>query len=167
MEAFAGILIATTILSIFLTFGIPILIIWLIVRLIIHFKSDRRTPILTIKNTLIMLYTLATVFSGVAVGFALPFTVASLGESSSEYNYTTFHLVAHLAFAICLLAAGQFIGRYTGKVLMITGVILLLFAAAPSFSELGSGGAFLGVLTAFVALIWLAVRNSKKGVQNG
>lgn len=151
------------ILSTLFSILIPLLIIVLIVRLIMHHRGNgQKRPLLQFREVVLASLILAAGFSGVAGLFALP--IALFGSDS---EFSTQVLTTHLISAIALLISGLLIKQVTGKFLMIVGLILLLSAFGPAFQTLGSAGALVAVLLAFAVLVAVTVHVSRKARANG
>jgi hypothetical protein len=155
---FAGIIISTL-----FSILIPLVVVVLIVRLIAHHRgSGPKRPFLQFREVILGSLILAAGFCGVAGLYALP--VAIFGP---DEEFSTQVLVMHLVSAIVLLILGLFVKQVTGKFLMVVGLILLLGAFGPAFEALGSAGALIAVVVAFIVLIGVTVYVSRKASKNG
>lgn len=81
---------------------------------------------------------------------------------SDERNSESAIFAIRIVIGISLLLVGLLLREFTGKFLMVIGVIFMVLASPFLFENLGSFGAFLAVLFAFITLIAAAVHFNKK-----
>jgi hypothetical protein len=105
-------------------------------------------------------FTLA--FLSVAAGSTALFGVYTLSYLLSEADLEAYAFSSLIVFGVLFLLAGAWLKGFSGKFLMVLGIITSVGALPAAFEELGDKGAFLIVLLAFVALLFTAIRLGKK-----
>lgn len=148
------------IFTVFLQIAIPALIIFLIVRFFVNRHKKKSTPI-TYLEILRWTILLAAGYCGIAGITTFPYAVIGSDVESNTL------VITYLLAGMLLLLAGLALKELTGKFLMVLGTLLLLIGIVPVFDAFGSSGAFAAVLAAFVVLIVIAVRMSRKANRHG
>lgn len=137
----------------------------LVIRLLLGHKGKNAKPI-GLREILLTCLIIAAGYAGLVGLFMLPY--AFVGTDSGTYKEESYGiLAAHLVAAIGLLISGMIVGRLTGRFVMSLGIILLIGSTFPAFETLGSSGGFIAVLLAFIALIVITVKVSKKAENHG
>lgn len=147
------------ILSLVITFVLPVLIIVWIVKHFSHRKdSNHKTKPTGLRELMLGFIMITAGVAGIAGIVLIPmvfFDVEDIGDSNTS-------LFIYLTASMLLLMLGIFLKDLTGKFLMILGIILLLVSVVPFVENFGSSGAFIVLLLVFVALVVLIVRVSRK-----
>lgn len=81
--------------------------------------------------------------------------VDNIGKSSTA-------LVTYVIASMLFLIAGTIIKNLTGKFLMTLGIFMLLFSVLPFITNAGKSTGLIAILIAFIVLVTLIVRSSRK-----
>lgn len=157
---FAGV--ALIILLNFLLFIVaPIVVLVLIIRYFVAKKKDPQNlnkPAFGLRELLLGSLMLAAAITGITGALMVPvgfLNVEDIADSSTA-------LVVYIVASMLFLIAGVVIKDLTGKFLMILGIIMLLFSVLPFAANFGQSAGFVAVLIAFIVLVALIVRASRK-----
>lgn len=108
---------------------------------------------------MVALFTLLIAVTGLASLYSLP-------EHGFVIESEALIFAIRVALSVGVVLIGYKLGALIGKTLMLVGVITLVFSMAYVFENFGDTGAFITVLLAFAALVYVAIRVSKKESKN-
>lgn len=146
------------ILYIILAFAVPIFIIIFIVHLFARSRQKGKAARpMTDREFILGMLAAAAGLAGLISLYELPAMLVSDDRNSEPAIFAI-----RIVIGISLLLVGLLLQEFTGKFLMVIGVIFMVLASPFLFENLGSFGAFLAVLFAFIALIAAAVHFNKK-----
>lgn len=140
---------------------LPIVVIVLVVR---HFinknkKNGTNKPVkLGLRELLLGCLMLCATVTGITGVVMIPKAVFD----ADDITKSSLALIVYITASLLFLILGVLLKNLTGKYLMILGILLLIFSVVPFVSNMGKSAGFIAVLVAFIVLVALVVKSSKK-----
>lgn len=101
--------------------------------------------------------------TGLVATIMIPGSVFNVRDTIQSSTTAIVYILASMIF----LMTGITIKGITGKFLMILGIIMLLISLVPILYSIGKIAGLIATFLAFIILVGLTIKASKKGTNNG